>query len=98
MPKVTLALYMATSGEAGQQPTGRHIDQIKNPIEQIKKNPDSRRLIVSAWNVGEIEKMKLPPCHMFFQFYICGTESFPVFHTSVALMYSMHRILHHTHC
>src|SRR4051812_17501085 len=51
-------------------PDGRHIDQISNVIEQIKKNPDSRRLIVSAWNVGEIEKMKLPPCHAFFQFYV----------------------------
>ncbi len=50
---------------------GRHIDQITNVIDQIKKNPDSRRLIVSAWNVGEIDKMKLPPCHMFFQFYVC---------------------------
>jgi thymidylate synthase len=49
---------------------GRHIDQISQVIEQIKKNPDSRRLIVSAWNVGEIEKMKLPPCHAFFQFYV----------------------------
>lgn len=49
---------------------GRHIDQITNVIEQIKKNPNSRRLIVSAWNVGEIDKMKLPPCHMFFQFYV----------------------------
>ncbi len=51
-------------------PDGRHIDQISQVIEQIKKNPDSRRLIVSAWNVGEIEKMKLPPCHAFFQFYV----------------------------
>ncbi|MBL7892357.1 MAG: thymidylate synthase [Bacteroidia bacterium] len=51
-------------------PDGRHIDQITQLIEQIKKNPDSRRLIVSAWNVGEIEKMKLPPCHAFFQFYV----------------------------
>ncbi|MFM7023244.1 MAG: thymidylate synthase [Flavobacteriales bacterium] len=51
-------------------PDGRHIDQITNLIEQIKKNPDSRRLIVSAWNVGEIEKMALPPCHAFFQFYV----------------------------
>ena len=51
-------------------PDGRHIDQISQLIEQIKKNPDSRRLIVSAWNVGEIEKMKLPPCHAFFQFYV----------------------------
>nr|AIA17169.1 thymidylate synthase [uncultured bacterium] len=49
---------------------GRHIDQITQVINQIKNNPDSRRMIVSAWNVGEIEKMKLPPCHAFFQFYV----------------------------
>lgn len=49
---------------------GRHIDQITQLIEQIKKNPDSRRLLVSAWNVGEIENMALPPCHTFFQFYV----------------------------
>lgn len=49
---------------------GRHIDQIKQVIDQLKNNPDSRRIIVSAWNVGEIENMKLPPCHAFFQFYV----------------------------
>jgi thymidylate synthase len=49
---------------------GRHIDQIANLINQIKKNPDSRRLIVNAWNVGEVDKMKLPPCHVLFQFYV----------------------------
>ncbi|MCX6166885.1 MAG: thymidylate synthase [Sphingobacteriales bacterium] len=49
---------------------GQHIDQIKQVINQIKTNPDSRRLIVSAWNVGEIENMALPPCHAFFQFYV----------------------------
>jgi thymidylate synthase len=49
---------------------GRHIDQITNVINQIKKSPDSRRLIVSAWNVAEIDTMALPPCHAFFQFYV----------------------------
>ena len=49
---------------------GRHIDQIKLVLDQIKNNPDSRRIIVSAWNVGEIDKMALPPCHAFFQFYV----------------------------
>lgn len=51
-------------------PDGRHIDQISQVIEQIKNTPDSRRLIVSAWNVAEIENMALPPCHAFFQFYV----------------------------
>jgi thymidylate synthase len=49
---------------------GRTIDQISQLIDQIKKNPSSRRLIVSAWNVGDIDKMKLPPCHLLFQFYV----------------------------
>jgi len=49
---------------------GRSIDQISQVIEQIRNTPDSRRIIVSAWNVGEIEHMALPPCHAFFQFYV----------------------------
>ena len=53
-----------------QANNGRSIDQISKVIEQIKNNPDSRRIIVSAWNVGELETMKLPPCHAFFQFYV----------------------------
>jgi len=53
-----------------QSADGRSIDQISNVIEQIKNDPGSRRLIVSAWNVGEIEKMALAPCHTFFQFYV----------------------------
>ena len=50
--------------------SGEHIDQISKLIDQIKKNPDSRRLLVNAWNVSEISKMKLPPCHILFQFYV----------------------------
>lgn len=59
-----------TQWRSWKAPDGRTIDQISQVIEQIRKTPDSRRLIVSAWNVADIDSMKLPPCHCLFQFYV----------------------------
>ena len=53
---------------------GRVIDQMSQLLDQIRHNPDSRRLIISAWNVGDVDKMKLPPCHLLFQFYIANNK------------------------
>ena len=53
-------------------PDGKEIDQLSGIVDMIRNNPDSRRMLVSAWNVGEVEKMALPPCHCLFQFYVAG--------------------------
>jgi thymidylate synthase len=56
------------------KPDGGHVDQISEVVKQLKQSPDSRRIIVSAWNVGLIEQMALPPCHAFFQFYVAPPQ------------------------
>ena len=57
------------------KPDGTHVDQISEVVKQLKTSPDSRRIIVSAWNVGLIEQMALPPCHAFFQFYVAPPQN-----------------------
>jgi thymidylate synthase len=57
-----------------QAADGRSIDQIQQVVDQLRRSPDSRRIIVSAWNVGELDKMKLMPCHAFFQFYVADCK------------------------
>ena len=78
-------------------PDGRKIDQIKDLIGRIKKKPDDRRLIVSAWNVADIEKMALPPCHCLFQFYVAdGKLSCQLYQRSADLFLECRSTLPHT--
>jgi len=67
--------------------SGESVDQIAQLIDQLKNNPDSRRLIVSAWNVGALVEMKLPPCHAFFSILRCGKKNFHVSYTKGVLIF-----------
>lgn len=71
-PQGDLGRIYGAQWRSWKTPDGRTVDQVASVIEQIKKNPDSRRLMVVAYNPGEIEQMALPPCHAFFQFYVAG--------------------------
>lgn len=69
-PKGDLGPVYGYQWRSWPAPDGRHIDQISKVLDQLKANPDSRRLIVSAWNVADLDRMALQPCHAFFQFYV----------------------------
>jgi len=71
-PEGELGPVYGAQWRAWKSADGGEIDQLKRAVELIKNNPHSRRILVSAWNVGEIEKMALPPCHLLFQFYVAG--------------------------
>ena len=77
---------------------GRIIDQLQNAIEMIKTNPGSRRIIVSAWNVGELDEMALMPCHAFFQFYVANGElSLQLYQRSADVFLGFHSTFPHMH-
>ena len=69
-----LGLIYGHQWRSWQSTDGRIIDQLQNVIDDIRTNPDSRRIIVSSWNVGDLDKMRLAPCHALFQFYVCNGE------------------------
>ncbi len=73
-PEGDLGPVYGKQWRAWQTADGKTVDQMSQLVEQIKKNPDSRRLIVSAWNVGDIPKMALPPCHLLIQFYVANNR------------------------
>lgn len=73
-PQGNLGPVYGSQWRSWKSQSGETIDQITDVIKKIKSDPDSRRLIVSAWNVGELKNMKLPPCHAFFQFYVANSK------------------------